>query len=165
MISSNQLRSLELVAFDFDGVFTDNMVYINEDGQESVRCWRSDGIGLTRIKEIGIKTYIISTERNSLVKKRARKLQIPCIHNVKNKADAILRICSDINVSPNNTMFVGNDINDVPAFQSVGMPIGVSDSHSSINPFIIHKLNKSGGYGAVREVCDLIYEAKISDKK
>jgi YrbI family 3-deoxy-D-manno-octulosonate 8-phosphate phosphatase len=162
MITLNKLRSIELVAFDFDGVFTDNMVYLNEDGQESVRCWRSDGIGLKMLKEVGIKTYIISTEKNSVVKKRARKLQIPCINNVSNKADAILNICSDIGISPDKTMFVGNDINDIPAFQSVGMPIGVSDSHSAIDPFVMHKLNRSGGFGAVREICDLLYEAKIS---
>ena len=64
MLSTKQLKSIELVGFDFDGVFTDNTVYIDENGKETVRCWRSDGLGLARLKDIGIKTYIISTEKN-----------------------------------------------------------------------------------------------------
>ena len=58
MLSLKQLQSIELVGFDFDGVFTDNTVYVQDDGKESVRCWRSDGLGLSRLRDIGIKTYI-----------------------------------------------------------------------------------------------------------
>ena len=78
------IRSLEelilrvrLIAFDFDGVFTDNMVYVFEDGTEAVRCFRSDGIGLQKLKRAGIKTVIISTEANPVVSARARKLKMP----------------------------------------------------------------------------------------
>ena len=162
MLSTKQLQSIELVGFDFDGVFTDNSVYVDENGKETVRCWRSDGLGLARLKDIGIKTYIISTEKNPLVAKRAQKLKVPCLHDVKNKRDAIEKVCSDLDVSPNKVMFVGNDINDIPAFKIVGMPIGVGDSDPCIDSFVTHKLSKSGGYGAVREICDLIYEANIS---
>jgi len=162
MLSLKQLQSIELVGFDFDGVFTDNTVYVQDDGKESVRCWRSDGLGLSRLRDIGIKTYIISTEKNPVVTKRAEKLNIPCVQDIQNKADAILKICSDKEIAPNHVMFVGNDINDIPAFQVVGIPIGVADSDSSIDSFITHRLSKPGGYGAVREICDLIYEANIS---
>jgi len=162
MLSTKQLKSIELVGFDFDGVFTDNTVYIDENGKETVRCWRSDGLGLARLKDIGIKTYIISTEKNPLVARRAQKLKVPCLHDVKNKRDAIERVCSELEVAPNKVMFVGNDINDIPAFKIVGMPVGVGDADPCIDSFVTHKLSKSGGYGAVREICDLIYEANIS---
>ncbi len=75
------LAKIRLVAFDFDGVFTDNMVYVLEDGTEAVRCFRSDGLGLQKLKNLGIETVIISTEANPVVTARARKLKIRCIQN------------------------------------------------------------------------------------
>jgi 3-deoxy-D-manno-octulosonate 8-phosphate phosphatase KdsC-like HAD superfamily phosphatase len=62
-------------------------------------------------------------------------------------------------------MFVGNDINDISAFQFVGMPIGVANAYPEIYPYVLYKTKKTGGYGAVREVCDLIYNAKLSSSK
>ena len=71
------IRRLKFIAFDFDGVFTDNHVYILEDGQESVRCSRSDGIGLSRLRKLGLEIMIISTEVNQVVQARAAKLKLP----------------------------------------------------------------------------------------
>jgi 3-deoxy-D-manno-octulosonate 8-phosphate phosphatase (KDO 8-P phosphatase) len=160
MIENNRLRDVQLVAFDFDGVFTDNRVITTQDGTESVSCWRSDGIGISRLNTIGIKTVIISTETNPVVKIRAEKLKIQCYQAIEDKSAKILELCENYNISTKNTMFVGNDINDIPAFKSVGMPVGVQDSYLEIEPYILFKTNKLGGYGAVREICDLIYFAK-----
>ena len=157
--TNQDLKSIKLIGFDFDGVFTDNTVYTQEDGSESVRCWRSDGLGLSKIKSLGIKIYIISTEINPVVSMRAQKLDIPCLQNIENKADALIGLSKKLNISLENSAFVGNDINDIPAFEIVGISIGVADSHESIDPFIDYKLNTAGGYGAVREICDLIYNA------
>ena len=76
-----RFRKIRLVAFDFDGVFTDNMVYVFENGSEAVRCFRSDGIGLQKLKQLGIETAIISTESNPVVSARARKLKIRCFNS------------------------------------------------------------------------------------
>jgi 3-deoxy-D-manno-octulosonate 8-phosphate phosphatase KdsC-like HAD superfamily phosphatase len=76
---------IRLIAFDFDGVFTDNMVYVFENGTEAVRCFRSDGIGLHKLKKLGIDTVIISTEANPVVSARARKLKIHCIQDCQDK--------------------------------------------------------------------------------
>lgn len=162
MIDKEALQKVKLVAFDFDGVFTDNSVFTDQFGRESVRCWRSDGIGLSRISDIGIISIIISTESNPVVSMRAQKLKIPYVQSVDDKAEAILEICSNYGVSPQNTMFVGNDINDIPAFKSVGFPIGVNDSYPEILPFVLFKTHKPGGYGAVREICDLLYNSFIN---
>ncbi|MBM4423640.1 MAG: 3-deoxy-D-manno-octulosonate 8-phosphate phosphatase, partial [Chloroflexi bacterium] len=69
---SQLIRRIRFVAFDFDGVFTDNLVYVFEDGREAVRCSRADGIGLSKLRELGIHTVIISTETNPVVSARAR---------------------------------------------------------------------------------------------
>ena len=70
------IRRVRLVVFDFDGVFTDNAVYVSEDGKEAVRCWRSDGLGLRELKRLGIPAVIVSTETNPVVTARSRKLAI-----------------------------------------------------------------------------------------
>jgi len=160
VIDKDLLSRVRLVVFDFDGVFTDNSVYVSQDGSESVRCWRSDGLGLARLKDIGIPAYIISTEINPVVAARAAKLKLPYKQGVADKGAEILLICDQLQIDPQLTMYVGNDINDIPAFQSVGVPIGVADACSEIYPYIRYQTQKKGGYGAVREICDLIYNVK-----
>lgn len=160
MLKIDLLLTVRLIAFDFDGVFTDNSVYVTQDGIESVRCWRSDGLGLERLRSIGIETLIISTEINPVVMARAQKLKLPCKQGVQDKAAEILTFCQDLQIDPQQTMFVGNDINDIPAFQSIGIPVGVADSYPEIYPYILCRTQKPGGFGAVREICDLVFNAR-----
>jgi len=155
------LAKVELVAFDFDGVFTDNSVFISQEGIESVRCSRSDGLGLDRLRQVNVQFVIVSTEKNPVVSVRASKLKVRCVQGVEDKAAEILKICAELNTVPENTMFVGNDINDIPAFKNVGMPVGVKDAYPEIFPHIIFTTTARGGYGAVRELCDMIYHAKL----
>lgn len=154
------LSDIRLVAFDFDGVFTDNTVYVTQDGVESVRCWRSDGIGLTRLRSIGVQVLILSTEVNPVVAIRAKKLKTPCKQGIEDKAAAILEACREEGITINQAAFVGNDVNDIPAFKAVGLPIAVGDAYPEIFPHAIYRTVKSGGHGAVREICDLIFHAK-----
>ncbi len=162
MVSQEKLASIKLIAFDFDGVFTDNTVYVNQDGNETVRCWRSDGLGLARLGDIGVQAFIISTESNPVVSARARKLKLPCKQNVENKAAAILDTCRELGIDPVNVMFVGNDTNDIPAFKLVGIPVAVADANPEVSPYVLFRTEKSGGLGAVREICDLVYYAQSS---
>lgn len=160
MPSRELLASVELVIFDFDGVFTDNTVNVNQHGIESVCCWRSDGLGLSRLRSINVRTFIISTEVNPVVTARAKKLMVPCIQGVEDKSVVILETCRELAISPDKTMFVGNDINDVPGFKSIGIPVAVFDAYPEIYPYVIFQTKKPGGRGAVREICDLIFHAK-----
>jgi 3-deoxy-D-manno-octulosonate 8-phosphate phosphatase (KDO 8-P phosphatase) len=159
-LTKDLLRTIRLIAFDFDGVFTDNSVYVNQDGIEEVRCFRSDGIGLSRLKEIDVLIFIVSTEINPVVSRRAEKLKVPCMQGVQNKAEAIIEISKKMNIDRAQIMFVGNDINDIPAFKSVGIPVGVLDSYPEIYPYIVYRTQRAGGFGAVREICDLVFNAK-----
>lgn len=151
-----------LVAFDFDGVFTDNSVWVNQEGMETVRCWRSDGIGLSRLRSIGLELLIISSECNQIVSIRAGKLKTPCIQGVEDKAKALSNYCRDRNIELSRVAFVGNDINDIPAFRIVGLPIAVSDAHQEVYPHVLYRTSCRGGRGAVREVCDFIYNARMN---
>jgi len=152
-------NEVEAVVFDFDGVFTDNHVFIDQHGNESIRCYRSDGIGIERIQSLGIKTMIISSEIDNVVQKRAKKLSINCLNNIKAKDIAIKEFSYNASVPLNKILYLGNDINDIPALKIVGMPVGVADSFPELDDYILFKTNKRGGYGAVREICDKIYYA------
>ena len=155
-----RFSEVELVIFDFDGVMTDNSVLVSEEGFEFVICSRGDGMGIKRLANTGIKICVISTECNPVVTKRCEKLNIPCKQNIENKEMAVLETCNEFNISSQKTLFLGNDINDIPAFKSVGIPVGVADSYKEVIPFIIYQTNKKGGKGAVREICDLIYNSR-----
>ena len=158
----DKLANIKLAIFDFDGVFTDNKVLVSQDGSESVNCCRSDGIGISRIGTIGVKSYVVSTEINPVVKVRCKKLQVPVIQGVKDKEEAIRDICKSLNISFEECLFLGNDINDIGAFQLVGCPLAVADSYEEINRYVIYKTKNKGGEGAVREICDLIYNYRIT---
>jgi 3-deoxy-D-manno-octulosonate 8-phosphate phosphatase (KDO 8-P phosphatase) len=160
MLTNDLLSSVRLIAFDFDGVFTDNTVYVNQDGVEAVRCWRSDGLGLARLRSLGIQVCIISTEVNPVVMARARKLMLPFKQGVGDKGACILATCQEFEIDPKLTMFVGNDINDIPAFLSIGIPVCVADSYSEIYPYVLYKTQRPGGFGAVREICDMVFNAR-----
>ena len=164
MLGNEILQSIQLVAFDFDGVFTDNSVWVNEDGVESVRCNRSDGFGLARLKSVEVQPVIISSETNKVVSKRAEKLDILCKQGVKNKEVALKEVCGDLGIPIGNTMFIGNDINDIPALQAAGVPVAVADAYSEVLPYVVLTTKTPGGLGAVREICDMIYNAKQASK-
>jgi 3-deoxy-D-manno-octulosonate 8-phosphate phosphatase (KDO 8-P phosphatase) len=154
-ILQEAIRRIRLVAFDFDGVFTDNMVYVLQDGTEAVRCNRSDGIGLQKLKNMGIETVIISTESNPVVSARAQKLKIRCFQNCGDKREALKNVIRKFGISLDEVAFVGNDINDQPCLDDVGLPIVVSDAHPDVVSTARYQTRNSGGSGAVREICDL----------
>jgi len=149
------IRIIRLVAFDFDGVFTDNMVYVFENGFEAVRCFRSDGIGLQKLKRLGIETVIISTESNPVVSARARKLKIECFQGCHDKRAVLDEIAGKMGISLNEVAFMGNDVNDLPCLSCVALPIVVKDAHPDVVSAARYRTKSPGGCGAVREVCDL----------
>ena len=157
--------TLQAVVFDFDGVFTDNTVVVDQNGIESVRCWRSDGLGLTRLRDLGLKVLIISTEVNPVVSLRAEKLKTKCVQGVEDKAVAITEWSLSVGIPLSNMAFVGNDINDIPALKKVGLPIAVGDAYEEIIPFVKYRSRKPGGYGAVREICDLIAHVHLDRQR
>jgi YrbI family 3-deoxy-D-manno-octulosonate 8-phosphate phosphatase len=157
-----RLRLVRLAAFDFDGVFTDNAVYVSQDGTEAVRCVRSDGLGLQRLSALGVATVVISTETNPAVSARSRKLEVRCIQGCLDKRTALEGFAAELGLTLQETAFVGNDINDLDCLRAVGLPIVVADAHEDVLPHAVYRTRTPGGHGAVREVCDLIAAARHS---
>jgi YrbI family 3-deoxy-D-manno-octulosonate 8-phosphate phosphatase len=145
-----------MVVFDFDGVFTDNAVWTDSSGKESVRCWRGDGLGLERLRELAIPTWVLSTETNPVVAHRCAKLGISCRQGLAVKHDALLQVAADEGVALGDVAFVGSDINDADCLRVVGVPIVVFDAHPDVLSSARYRTRTRGGFGAVREVCDWI---------
>lgn len=160
-----RLARVQLVAFDFDGVFTDNSVYVDDEGHETVRCNRSDGIGLSRLREAGVQTVVISTEVNPVVSARCEKLRIPCRQGCEEKRAVLAEILESHGLSFGDAAYVGNDINDLPCLTRVGFAVVVRDAHPEVLPHADYRTEAQGGYGAVREVCDRIVAAKAGGRE
>ncbi len=160
-----KLKKMKLIFFDFDGVFTDNTVIVDENGKESVICNRSDGIGLSRLKEGGVKLIIVSTEVNPVVSARAKKLKVKVFQGVENKLKLIQTILNRESIDSTESIFVGNDINDIPAMNFVGVCVAPADAHSEVKSICDILLKRKGGHGAVREICDIVSDAKSIKSK
>ena len=149
-------QPVELVVFDFDGVMTDNAVHISEDGSEAVTCSRSDGWGISLLRQAGIPMLVLSTEENAVVAARCKKLKLTAFQNVAEKGVFLERYFKENKIRPQNVIYLGNDMNDADCFTRVGLPVAVADAHPAVLPLVSHVLQKRGGHGAVRELCDLI---------
>ena len=158
-------RDINTIVFDFDGIFTDNNVYIDQYGIESVRCNRSDSLGLNLLEDFKNKNnweldyFILSTESNSVVKERSKKLKIKCYNGVDNKLDFLTNYfkspLSD-DLFFNGVIYLGNDVNDLDIMKRVEYSVAPNDAHSSIISISKIVLNKNGGNGFVREFIDLL---------
>lgn len=154
MLKKINIKSIDLIIYDFDGVMTDNRVLINEDGKESVFCNRSDGLAISRIKQMRIPQIIISTEINKVVKVRAKKLGIPVIHCIDDKESVVKKYCNENNIDLEKVIFIGNDINDLDIMRAVGYPIAPSNASREIKNIAKIVTVAKGSYGVIRELLD-----------
>jgi len=159
-LTIEEIQKLKIIFFDFDGVFTNNTVIVSEEGKESVICYRGDGIGINQLKKYQYDICVISSEVNPLVKKRCEKLNIESYNAVKDKGLIIKKVLESKSLKKENAAFIGNDINDIPAYKSVFLKIAVNDRNHAIDKYVSFLTTLSGGKGAVREVCDKIVSLK-----
>ncbi len=150
------LERVRFVIFDFDGVFTDNRVWVSEAGEELLAFSRSDGLGLRRLDEVDVRYLIVSTEPNPIVGARAEKLRIDCVQGVDDKL-AVLR--ERVDVPLESIAYVGNDINDADCLRAVGLPVVPADAWPEVKTLARWVLSRPGGEGCVREFCDAVWQA------
>lgn len=149
-------RQVDLVVFDFDGVMTDNTVWVHEDGTEMVRCHRGDGLGVAYLLAAGFSALVLSTETNPVVTARCAKLRLPVIQGSVDKAAALAELLAEDDLDPDRVVYVGNDANDLGCLRLVGLPVVVADATESVRADAVMMLGSDGGHGAVRELCDLL---------
>ena len=151
-----RLTKLKIVFFDFDGVFTNNTVLVTDNGNELAQCSRFDGFGLKLLRGNGTLTYIISTEPNPIVWHRSKKLEIPCAYNVSCKVTKASEILKSHNLTFEQSIFVGNDVNDIDLMERVNISIAVRDAWPTVLEKADAVTDRHGGFGAVREVAEII---------
>ena len=156
-------ETVRLLILDFDGVLTDNRVWVDQDGREVVAADRSDSLGVNHLRQVGVETVVISMETNPVVAARCRKMNISWIQGENDKATALKKLLRERNVDASQAVFLGNDINDLPCFPLVGWAVAVSDAIPEVARQADFVLTRSGGHAAVRELCDMLVE-QLSDK-
>lgn len=163
-----RLAQCQLVVLDFDGVMTDNKVYVAADGTEFVRCDKSDFFGMKELEKQGVAFLILSTEPNGAVLARAEKLAVPARNNLNDKAAALHEEALTRKISLEQTLYVGNDLNDWHCLGLVGIPVAVADTYPPVRELVRRRhgyiTEASGGNGAVREVLELLLLARVPAK-
>jgi len=154
---------VEMLVLDFDGVLTNNRVWVGENGEEMVACSRGDGLGIAALRAQGVNVAVLSSEASPVVAARCAKLGIPCIQDAKNKGPRLAKLALDAGVPLEHVIYVGNDVNDVPAMELAGLALAPSDAHAAARGAADRVLSRPGGGGAVREVCDWILTGKQSE--
>lgn len=147
-------QKIKALVTDFDGVHTDDLVIVHQDGTESVRCSRSDGMGIEALKKRGLRLLILSREQNPVVKARANKLHMEVQHHVHNKLPALDAWRIEHNLDWSEIAYVGNDLNDLECMRACGMSFAPSDAHRDVLGIAGVKLTKQGGQGALRELSE-----------
>lgn len=152
-------KKVKMIVMDFDGVLTDNRVWVDENGREAVAAFRSDSLGLALLRgRTGIEPLVISMETNPVVTSRCRKMNVPVLQSINHKAEALTELLKEKRISPKEVIYIGNDVNDLECFPIAGYAIAPSDAEPTVQTAADMVLTRRGGHGAVREVCDILME-------
>lgn len=156
-------RGIRLLVLDVDGVLTDGRIYMGPDG-ESLKVFHvRDGAGVVAAVRAGIAVAIISGRDSVAVRRRAAELGIRHVRQgVEDKAIALAELQRELGVTAAETACVGDDTPDLPMLENAGLAVAVADAHGALGPVVHWVTTASGGRGAVREVCDLLINARAS---
>lgn len=157
-----RIVDVDAVVTDFDGVHTDDRLLVGVDGAEYVTASRSDGLGVRMLREAGFPVLILSTEENPVVSARAAKLRVDVLQGVQDKAAALSSWAADRDIRLDRIAYLGNDVNDIACMELVGWPVAVPGSASEVVAAARIVLETPGGYGAVRELADLVLRSNGS---
>lgn len=154
---------VELVVLDVDGVLTDGTFMWDGHGNELKRFSFADVMGISLARSAGLRFAIVSGEANSLIDHLAEKLDITDVwQGVRDKACCIRELLERYGLDGERVCYVGDDVNDIPAMKMVGLPVAVANANSRVLPHVSWVTTNPGGGGAVREILDVIVEAKKS---
>jgi len=158
---AHRLQSIRLIAFDVDGILTDGGLYLTDSGEEFKRFNSLDGHGLKMLKASGVELAIITGRTSRCVELRAKNLGINRLfQGVEHKWRAMQTLLEELNLSPNAAAFMGDDVVDLPVMRRVGFSITVPNAPQVVRDHAHYLTQREGGYGAVRETCELIMSAQ-----
>lgn len=154
-------KHIKLLICDVDGVFSDGLIYMGNQGEELKTFHTRDGYGVKSLMNAGIEIAIITGRQSQIVENRMKALGIKLIYQGQDdKVKAYHDICQQLGIAPDQTGYIGDDLIDWPVMEKVALKVCVADGH----PLLVQRANYvttiKGGHGAVREVCDLILQAR-----
>lgn len=156
-MTDNAPRNVQLVAFDIDGVFTDGRFYLSDDGVETKAFNTQDGFGIRQLQKAGIEVAVISGRKSAAVEKRMAELGVKHVFLAcKDKLATFDTLTDQLGIAVDSTVFVGDDIPDLPLLSKVGYSIAVANAVAAVREFCDYTTTAAGGHGAVREVCELV---------
>jgi 3-deoxy-D-manno-octulosonate 8-phosphate phosphatase (KDO 8-P phosphatase) len=158
---NKRLQGIKLLVLDVDGVMTDGGLTIGDDGQEYKTFHAHDGLGMKLLKASGVELAIITGRTSNVVKKRAESTGVAHFYQgAEDKLEAFNALIKACNLEPNQCAFMGDDVVDLPPMLVSGLAIAVPASPALVLEHAHYVTKKSGGRGAVREVCELIMQAQ-----
>lgn len=149
--------NIKLLICDVDGVFSDGRIYLGNNGEELKAFHTRDGYGIKALRKAGIEVAIITGRQSDIVQQRMTSLTVPYIYQGKeDKLSAFDDLQQLLQLNPQQIAYIGDDLSDWGVMQHCGLAIAVKDAH----PYLLRQAHYTtllpGGFGAVREVCDLL---------
>jgi 3-deoxy-D-manno-octulosonate 8-phosphate phosphatase (KDO 8-P phosphatase) len=159
-----RLADIRLLSLDVDGVLTDGGLYYTEDGGELRKFNVKDGMGIKLVLGAGVEVGIISASVAPAIRQRAERLGVTHVYTgVESKRAALDEMCGRLGIGLDRVAHMGDDVNDLPVFEAVGLAISVADGHAAARERAAFVTGRPGGAGCVREICDLLLEARGAD--
>ena len=159
--AKNSLKRAKLVIFDVDGVLTNGKITIDSLGNQYKSFNIKDGLGIKLLQNIGIEVAFISGGKGGATEKRAYDLGVKyCFVGVKNKKKAILDLQNKLDIKVFETIFIGDDLNDIPVKSNVSILLATNDAAKLVKKSANLTLYNNGGDGAVREFAERLLKAK-----
>ncbi|MFH1019106.1 MAG: HAD hydrolase family protein [Pseudomonadota bacterium] len=154
-------KEIRLLLLDVDGVLTDGSIVYGDSGTELKSFNIKDGFGIRLLREAGVEVGIITARRSEAVERRARDLKLAHLYQgVGNKIEAFAEILATQKLTPQQVAYMGDDWLDLPLLSRVGLAVTVADGVAEVKAVAHYVTRQAGGRGAVRELCELIIEAR-----
>lgn len=159
--TANQFKQVKLLICDIDGVFSDGRIYLGNQGEELKAFHTRDGFGIKAIINAGIQVAVITGRNSKIVETRMKSLGVQHIYQgQEDKVQAFNLLCQNLNLTPADIAYIGDDVPDLSVMQQVALPIAVADAHPLILKLAGYITHNRGGFGAVREACDILLESR-----
>ena len=154
-------RPIKLLVLDVDGVMTDGRIVYNDGGEETKAFDVKDGHGIKMLMRSGVSVALLTGRESRVVPHRARDLEIDMVYQgAHDKLSVFERILREKGLKGEEVSYVGDDLVDLPVMKRAGLSISVADASEELKGCVDYVTERSGGRGAVREVCELILKAQ-----
>jgi 3-deoxy-D-manno-octulosonate 8-phosphate phosphatase (KDO 8-P phosphatase) len=158
---AEKLQAVKAVILDVDGVLTDGGIYYDPTGREIKRFHVADGLGMELLRHAGIRVVILSGRVAEAITRRAAELRVTdCYQGVRDKKAQIEKLRQQWQLKAEELLYVGDDLNDLPAFEAVGVRVAVANADALLQSQAHYVTQATGGNGAVREVCEWLLKAR-----